>query len=54
MFFKCLNLVQNFVAIIICMLCGDKMDKNEVGGHVARMEGRRGVYRILVGKSEGK
>jgi hypothetical protein len=23
-------------------------------GHVARMEDRRGVYRVLVGKSEGK
>ena len=23
-------------------------------GHVARMRGRRGVYRILVGKPEGK
>jgi len=23
-------------------------------GHVARIEGRRGVYRVLVGKPEGK
>jgi len=23
-------------------------------GHVARMEGRRGVYRVLIGKLEGK
>ena len=24
------------------------------GGHVARMEDKRGVYRVLVGKPEGK
>jgi len=33
---------------------GDKIEKNEMGGHVARMGERRGVYRILVGKIEGK
>jgi len=26
----------------------------EMGGHVARMGERRGVYRVLVGKPEGK
>ena len=25
-----------------------------MGGHIARMEERRGVCRVLVGKSEGK
>jgi len=28
------------------------MEKNEIGGHVARMGERRGVYRVLVGKPE--
>ena len=31
-----------------------KIEKNEMGGHVARMGERRGVYRVLVGKPEGK
>jgi hypothetical protein len=29
---------------------GDKIEKNEMVGHVARMEERRGVYRVWVGK----
>ena len=33
------------------MMC---IEKNEIGGHVARMGKRRGAYRVLVGKSEGK
>jgi hypothetical protein len=33
---------------------GDKIEKNEMVGHVARMGDGRGVYRVLVGKSEGK
>ena len=33
---------------------GDKLEKNEMAGHVALMEEKRGVYRVLVGKSEGK
>jgi hypothetical protein len=33
---------------------GDKIVKNAVGGHVARMGEKRGVYRVLVGKPEGK
>ena len=32
----------------------DQTDKNEMVGHVARMEEWRGIYRILVGKPEGK
>ena len=36
------------------ILFGDKIEKNEKGGHVARVgEGRR-VYRVLVGKPETK
>ena len=30
------------------------MEKNEVGGHVARMGEGRDVHRVLVGKPEGK
>jgi hypothetical protein len=29
---------------------GDKIDKNEMGGNVARMGEVRDVYRVLVGK----
>ena len=32
----------------------DKIEKNEMGGHVARMGEKLGVYRVLVGKPEGK
>jgi len=33
---------------------GDKIEKNEMGGALAHMGERRGVYRVLVGKSKGK
>ena len=33
---------------------GDKIEKNEVAWHVTRMGEGRGVYRVLVGKPEGK
>jgi len=33
---------------------GDKIEKNEMGGHVARMEEGRGVYSVFVGSYEGK
>jgi len=33
---------------------GDKIEKNETGGACSAYGGKRGVYRILVGKSEGK
>jgi hypothetical protein len=33
---------------------GDNIEKNELGGYVARMGYRRGVYRVLVGKPERK
>ena len=32
----------------------DKIEKNEMGGHVARMEEGRVVHKVLVGKPEGK
>ena len=33
---------------------GDKIEKNEMGRHVAHMGQRRGINRVLVGKLEGK
>jgi hypothetical protein len=33
---------------------GDKIKKNEMSWHVARMGQRGGAYRFLVGKLEGK
>jgi hypothetical protein len=33
---------------------GNQIEKNEVGGHVARMGKKRGTYRILVGRPEGR
>jgi hypothetical protein len=42
---------------MICTLhkyqSGDQIRKNEIGGHVARMGGRRGAYRDLVRRPEG-
>ena len=32
----------------------DKIENNELEGHIARMGERKGVYRVLVGKPEGK
>jgi hypothetical protein len=31
-----------------------KIQENEVGGHVARMGEERNMYRVLMGKPEGK
>jgi hypothetical protein len=43
---------------VICtpypILCGWKIEKNEMGGHVAHMGEGRSVHRVLVGKPEGK
>jgi hypothetical protein len=33
---------------------GNQIEKNEMGGHVARMGEKRGAYRILVGRPEGR
>ena len=33
---------------------GDKIEKNEMGAHVACMDDRRGIFRVLVKKPEGK
>jgi hypothetical protein len=32
----------------------DKIEKNEMGGHVERIGEERGVYRVWVGKAEAK
>jgi hypothetical protein len=32
----------------------NQIEKNEMGGHVARMGEKRGAYRILVGRLEGR
>ena len=32
---------------------GDKIENNEIAGHVARMEEGKGVHKVLVGKPEG-
>jgi len=51
---------RNYVMrnLMICTLhpifLGDKIEKNELGGQVARTGERRIVYRVLVGKPEGK
>ena len=39
-------------SLLICT--GDKIEKNEMGGACNAYGERRGVYRVLVGKSEGK
>jgi len=33
---------------------GDQIKEDEIGGHAARIEEIRNVYKILVGKPEGK
>ena len=33
---------------------GDKIEKKEMGGHVARVGERRGVYVVFVGETRGK
>jgi hypothetical protein len=33
---------------------GDKIQKNDMGGHVVHMGERRVIYVVLVGKPEGK
>jgi hypothetical protein len=48
---------ENFImrsSVLLTQYCaGDKIE-NEMGGHVARMGEGRDVYRVFVGKPEGK
>ena len=39
---------------MVRLISGDKVKRMRLVGHVARMEERRGVYRVLVGKPEVK
>jgi hypothetical protein len=45
-------------SLMICpahpIFCDDKVEKNETGGACSAYGERRGVYRVLVGKPEGK
>jgi hypothetical protein len=41
------------VSELLCK-CSSLIDIQEMGGHVARMGEKRIVYRLLVGKPEGK
>ena len=41
--------------VLLTQYCaGDKIEKNEMGWHVAHIREERGVHRVLVGKPEGK
>jgi hypothetical protein len=41
--------------VLLTQYCsGDKIEKNEMCGLVVHMGERRGEYRVLVGKPEGK
>jgi hypothetical protein len=35
-------------------IAGDKIEKNEMGGHVPRIGEERGLHRVLVGKPDEK
>jgi hypothetical protein len=45
-------------SFVICIphpiFAGDKIEKNEMGGACSAVGEERGVYRVLVGKPEGK
>ena len=41
--------------VLLTQYCsGDKIEKRRWTGHVAHMGGRRSIYKVLVGKHEGK
>jgi len=41
--------------VLLTQYCsGDKIEKNEMGGACSTYDERRGVFRVLVGKPEGK
>jgi len=50
---KLLTMLNNNNRIIIIIII-TYIEKNEKGGHVARMVERKCLYRVLVGKPEGK
>ena len=49
-FLSCLNLINSLCKVVVILELG----RMRWAGHVARMGERRGVYRVLVGKPEGK
>jgi len=50
------NYIMRSLMICTATQCcsGEYINNNEGAGHVAHMEDRRGIYRFLVGKPEGK
>ena len=49
------NTIIKVVSALLTQYClGDKIKKNEMGGACCMYGERRGVYRVLVGKPEGK
>jgi hypothetical protein len=39
---------------LLCFNCGDKIEKNKMGGACSAYGERGGLYRLLVGKPEGQ
>jgi hypothetical protein len=48
------EIVNILVLLHLILIYNYKVAEDEVGGHVARMGEKRNVYRLLVGKPEGK
>jgi hypothetical protein len=40
--------------MVVKYCASNKIEKNVMGGHVARMGDRKGLHRVLVGKPKGK
>jgi hypothetical protein len=48
-------ITRSFMIVLLTQYCAaDKKRRMGWAGHVARMREKRGVYRVLVGKHEGK
>jgi hypothetical protein len=47
--------VKYYISVLLTQYrAGDKIEKNEMGGACSTYGDGRGVYRVLVGKTEGK
>jgi hypothetical protein len=58
-YFKCLEFtaifhIKMFICVILHYCSGDKIENNEMSGTCSSDGEGRGVYRVLVGKPEGK